>query len=261
MSRFTEFQLESKKLTPVAGYWAYRLVSLEEALNPFLSEINELQRSIKEAKKHCTYPSEHNLTRDESAALLLYTMEADDQSFYLKLNQILRKEDRDELKPWFGYLKLFDTALNKLPTVKGIVWRAVPGNVASDYRKDQLLTWWTINSCSASADVVKAFLKPNEESTLFMIEAINGKNLTGYTMYPNEHEVVLGVGTQLRVKSIGFQHGNLHLVHLEEVNDNSDNQQDEVTASMAAIHAAPKPLKIIILPKSRESQIFFSCFQ
>ncbi|CAF3806419.1 unnamed protein product, partial [Rotaria sp. Silwood1] len=151
MNRFTEFQLENNKLTPIAGYWSYRLVSLEEALHPFLSEINELERSIKEVKKYCTYPSEHNLTRDESAALLLYTMEADDQSFYLKLNEILRKEDRNELKPWFPFLKLFDTALNKLPTIKGIVWRAVPGNVVTDYKKDQVLTWWTISSCSVSA--------------------------------------------------------------------------------------------------------------
>ncbi|CAF1424652.1 unnamed protein product [Rotaria sp. Silwood1] len=253
MTRFIEFQIENKKLTPIAGYWTYRLVSLEEALHPFLSEINELQRSIKEAKKCCTYPSEHNLTRDESAALLLYTMEADDQSFYLKLNEILRKEDRNELKPWFPFLKLFDTALNKLPTIKGIVWRAVPGNVANDYKKDQLLTWWTISSCSVSVDVVKAFLKPNEESTLFMIEAVNGKNVAGYTMYPNEFEVILEIGTRLRVKSIGFEHGNLHLIHLEEVNDNADYQQEESALAMATPHVTSKSFKSLSLPPSRES--------
>ncbi|CAF1154297.1 unnamed protein product [Adineta steineri] len=242
MNRFTEFQLDNKKLKPIAGYWTYRVVSLEDALKSCLSEIKELQRSIKEAKKHCTHPSQHDLTRDESAALFLYTMEADEDSFYLKLNQILRKEDRNEIKPWFGYLKLFDTALHKLPKVKGCVWRAVAGDVASDYKESQVLTWWSISSCSKSSNVVKAFLKPNQEATLFMIEAVNGRSLAGYTVYPDEEEVLLGVGTQLRVKSIGFQHGNLHLVHLEEVDDNDDDDdQEKLSEAIAKVHVTPKP--------------------
>ncbi|CAF2104569.1 unnamed protein product, partial [Rotaria magnacalcarata] len=73
MNRFTEFELETHELKPIAGYWAYDLVSLEESLKGFLSKVNELKRTIKEAKKHCTQPSPHNLTRDESAALFLYT--------------------------------------------------------------------------------------------------------------------------------------------------------------------------------------------
>ncbi|CAF3407368.1 unnamed protein product [Rotaria socialis] len=254
MNRFTEFKIENKKLKPIAGYWAYRLVSLEEALKSFSTLINELPRSIKEAKKHCNYPSEHNLTRDESAALLLYTMEAGEYSFYRELNEILRKEDRNEVKPWFGYLKLFDTALNKLPMVKGNVWRAVPGNVAQGYKKNQVLTWWSISSCSTSADVVKAFLKPNEESTLFMIEAVNGRNISGYTMYPDEQEIILGIGTQLRVKDIGFQHGNLCLVHLQEIDDNEGIQEQELTEAVASVHVTPKPLKLSSQPTSNPHQ-------
>ncbi|CAF5041353.1 unnamed protein product, partial [Rotaria sp. Silwood1] len=95
-------------------------------------------------------------------------------------------------------------------------------------------------------------LKPNEESTLFMIEVINAKNLDGYTMYPNEHEVILGIGTQLRVKSIGFQHGNLYLAHLEEVNINEDNQQEEVTETMATAHMTSKTCKSHSVPTFRE---------
>ncbi|CAF4762163.1 unnamed protein product, partial [Rotaria sp. Silwood2] len=114
MNRFTEFELENKDLQPVAGYWAYKVVSLEEALKDLISQINELKRSIKEAKKNCKQSSPHNLTRDEAAAIFLYTMEAGDHSFYRILNQVLRKENRKEAIPWFSYLKLFDTALKKL---------------------------------------------------------------------------------------------------------------------------------------------------
>ncbi|CAF3089362.1 unnamed protein product, partial [Rotaria sp. Silwood2] len=146
----------------------------------------------------------------------------------------------------FSYLKLFDTALKKLPKVKGNIWRAVPGNLASKYKPNQLLTWWTISSCSTSADVVKAFLKSNQEATLFMIEAVNGKDLTGYTMYPDEHEVILGVGTQLRVKNVGFEHNNLHLVVLVEIDDDDDDDDDNdddqtgLAAAMATTYVTPK---------------------
>ncbi|CAF4844056.1 unnamed protein product, partial [Rotaria magnacalcarata] len=75
--------------------------------------------------------------------------------------------------------------------------------------------------------VVKAFLKPDQEATLFMIEAVAGRNLAGYTMYPDEHEVILEFGTQLLVKNIGFQHGNLRLVHLIEINDDGDSDDDD----------------------------------
>ena len=43
MSRFIEFDEKEKALTPISGYWAYPLVSLNEALKPLLSEINGLQ--------------------------------------------------------------------------------------------------------------------------------------------------------------------------------------------------------------------------
>ncbi|CAF1349695.1 unnamed protein product, partial [Rotaria magnacalcarata] len=55
-----------------------------------------------------------------------------------------------------------------------------------------------------------------------MIEAVTGRNLAGYTMYPDEQEVILEFGTQLLVRNIGFQYGNLRLVYLIETNDDGD---------------------------------------
>jgi hypothetical protein len=244
MNRFTQFQLEDKKLTPIGGYWAYQLVSIEETLQSLIPENNELKLSVKFAKKHCLYPSDHELSRDESAALFLYTMDTGEHSFYRILNQVLRNEDRNQVKSWFSYLKLFDTALHKLPKVTENVWRAVPGNIASKYKTGQILTWWCVTSCSTSAAVVKAFLKLDQEATLFMIEAVNGRNLAGYTMYPGEKEIILGIGTQLRVKNIGFEHGNLHVVHLEEVEDDDTtddkDNQTELSAAVAEVCVKPK---------------------
>jgi hypothetical protein len=51
-----------------------------------------------------------------------------------------------------------------------------------------------------------------------MIEIQNGKDLAGYTQFPNENEVVLPPGTTLRVISNPLRATDgLHIVHLEEV--------------------------------------------
>ncbi|CAF2819422.1 unnamed protein product [Rotaria sp. Silwood2] len=217
MNRFTELNLDKKNLPPVAGYWAYPLVSLEQALVPLLSQIHQLERSIEEAKRHCHHPSEHDLTLDESASIFLYTMEAGDYSLYRLLNKALRDEDRHKIKPWFSFLKLFDTALSKLPTVKGNVWRGISSDVSNYYTENELLTWWSVSSCSLSLNVVQGFLSSNKKSTLFMIEAVNGKNLAGYTVYPNEKEVVLKLGSKFRAKSNALHYSDLQIVQLEEV--------------------------------------------
>jgi hypothetical protein len=223
MNRFGDIDFSFKRLPPVYGYHSQKLVSLEQALEPIVSQIDELPRYIKIAKRHCRHPSEHGLTHDESAAIYIYTMEWDETSLYRVLNNTLRSENREDLKIWFPYLKLFDTGLNKLPTVKEVIWRGVPLDIGKNFTKNQLVTWWSINSCSSSVDVIKAFLENNKKSTLFLIEAKNGKAISGYTEYENENEIILTIGTQLRVKSNSLEYLDcLNVVHLIEIDDNND---------------------------------------
>ncbi len=68
-------------------------------------------------KQNCNNP-EDNLTPDESASIMLYSMEwsSREKSFYFILNKSLRSENRQLLKPWFLYLRLFLHALSKLPS-------------------------------------------------------------------------------------------------------------------------------------------------
>lgn len=136
-SRFVDTSAASddKKLGPVYGYQSQPLVSLEEALEPIQSQIDALAEYIEVAKGHCHYPNEHSLTIDESAAIFLYTMDWDEQSLYRVLNTALRSADRRSLKPWFKFLKLFNTALGKFPVVKQNVWRGISGLLANDCKK------------------------------------------------------------------------------------------------------------------------------
>jgi hypothetical protein len=108
--------------------------------------------------------------------------------------------------------------------VKGAVWRGVPLDIGKNFTENQVFTWWSVSSCSSSVDVIKGFLGTNKASTLFLIEAVNGKSVSGYTEFENEDEIILRMGTQLRVKNNVLDHpNNSHVVHLVEiVDENSD---------------------------------------
>jgi hypothetical protein len=75
MSRFTDVEPTPKRLPPVNGYIAHQLLSLQKALEPILPRSDQLDSFVKIAKNECHFPSEHGLTRHESAAVFLYTME------------------------------------------------------------------------------------------------------------------------------------------------------------------------------------------
>jgi hypothetical protein len=222
-SRFADIDFENKQLTPIYGYSSYPLVPLEQALQPIIPLINQLDRYIKVAKENCTYPPAHCLTYDESAALYLYTMECGKDSFYRVLNRALRSEDRSSLKPWFPFLKLFDTTLAKLPNVKRVIWRGVRHDISKEFKDNQEVTWWSVSSCSSSVHVIKNYLDHN--STLLLIEAINGKDVSGFTNYPHEDEVILAPGTRLRVVGNASDHvGCLHVVHFKEIPSKNDEE-------------------------------------
>jgi hypothetical protein len=123
------------QLSPIYGYQSQPIVSLDKALEPVRSLFHNLVDYIKVAKEHCHYPNEHGLTKDQSASVYLYTMEWGNDSFYRVLNAALRKEDRRRLKPWFAFLKLFDTALKKLPHLKQNVWRGVRSALGKECKK------------------------------------------------------------------------------------------------------------------------------
>ncbi|CAF1161901.1 unnamed protein product [Rotaria sp. Silwood1] len=222
MHRFTDIESTPKRLTPVYGYLTHQLVPLQKALEPISSQIDQLDRFSKIAKNECHFPSEHGLTRDESAAIFLYTMEWGESSLYQVINRTLRAEDRSTLKPWFGYLKLFDAAVQKLPTVQKNIWRGAARNIAQNYKAGDEFTWWTISSCSTTVNIIKDFLGSN--STLFLIEAVNGKDISKYTNYPSENEVILCPGTRLRVVSDPLDQPPMHVVHLQEVTDETEDQ-------------------------------------
>ena len=122
-------------LSPIFGYQSQSIVSLETAVEPIESLFHSLVDYVKIAKEHCYYPNEHGLTRDQSASIYLYTMEWGDNSFYRVFNSALRTRDRETLKRWFAFLKLFHTALKLLPHIKQNVSRGVRCPLSEECKK------------------------------------------------------------------------------------------------------------------------------
>ncbi|CAF3978893.1 unnamed protein product [Adineta steineri] len=227
--RFTDIELENKRLPACFGYITWKLLSLEDTMKELQDILQEINRFVKLAKKYCTYPNDHNLTKDESAAIYIYTMEmSDDSSVYRMLNQTLRADDRSKVRPWFGYLRLLDSATSKLPKFKGIIYRGIDKDVTMNFKKGQKITWWSISSCTTSVDVISAFLHKSSSSTLFNIECLNGKLISSYTCYSNENEVILMPGTVFEVVSNPLSHhGGLNIIHLKEISDDDDEEEEE----------------------------------
>lgn len=91
------------------------------------------------------YELKSGLTKDESAAITLYTC----QSIYRYLNVALRTKDLAKIQPWFAYLKLFHNAIKKLSPVKKIYCRGENSN------------WITSHSIGSTVILVNHFFIVN----------------------------------------------------------------------------------------------------
>jgi hypothetical protein len=198
MSRFIQTQYNNKQPPGFDDYMNHDLLPLDRALAPVSSVVNQLDYCITLAKKYCYFPSVHRLTIDESAAIHLYTKDWGKKSLHTVLNQALTSEDYRLIRPWFGFLKLFNTALGKLPSVKDTIWRAVHIDIVKYFQQNEQITWWNVSSCSFSPVTIRRLL--DSHSILCSIEVLNGKSIRSFAYDITEDEVLLPPGTRLRVK-------------------------------------------------------------
>ena len=194
----------------ISGYQHLPIVSLEQSVQkivPFVPDVNNL---VNHAIQHCRKGP--RLSDNESSAVYLYTMDA---SFYKILNQALRAKNLQALEPWFMFLKLFISALEKLPSLQITVWRGISDNFCgSDFVTGQMCTWSSVNSCSSDVNVARFYV--GHGGILFCINAIHGKDITEYSEFQGEREIILMPGTCLRVQSASFDEHGFNIVQLNE---------------------------------------------
>jgi hypothetical protein len=221
--RFTDVANEScKELMPIRGFEDEPLVSLEEAVQPLIPLLVGIQNYAHEAKERCRKPPADGLTVDESASIMLYTMswKPIEQCFYFVLNDTLRSGDRDKLKPWFRYLKLFLTALSCLPSIARHVYRGVKEDFSAKYQKNTTpVAWWGFSSCTDSIGVLesKMFLGKTGARTIFTIDCDSGREIRNHSRYPSENEILLVAAREFKVISSLNPADDLYMIQLQEV--------------------------------------------
>jgi hypothetical protein len=165
-------QEPGRRLTPIRGYQNMPLVSLQQAVEPLVSILPAVREMVWIVLEQRTGPFD-GLSRDESASIMLYTLDWDPpgQPFYRVLNDALGSEDGQRLKPWFLYLKLFLTALNRLPScTTGHFYRGVKRDLRAHYPIKKEFFWWRFSSCTATLEVLQSetFLGNVGSRTRFM---------------------------------------------------------------------------------------------
>ena len=204
--RFSDLAEEPRRmLPPIQGYENKPLVSLEEAVEPLVAHVPDVQQYASVAKGKCETPPADGLSIDESASIRLYTMEwkPREQSLYFILNKILRSENRDLLKDWFLYLKLIITALLKIPSTPRLLYRGIKRDLSREYPEGRNNIWWAFSSCTTSLSVLEngPFLGKTGTRTLFKIDCYSGKEIRKHSAFPKEDEVLFIAASHFRIVS------------------------------------------------------------
>ena len=207
-------------LMPIGGYEDMPIVPLETAVEPLIPFLPFVQSYAYVAKMRCQDSPPDDLTIDESASIMLYSMgwQPHDKCLYVALNATLRSKDRDRLKPWFLYLKLFLTAVSRLPSTKQHVYRGVKLDLSEQYQLDKTVIWWGFSSCTTSINVLQAesFLGRTGTRTFFTIDCHSGKDIRNHSYYPKEDEILLLPATQFKVIGSLDAGNGFHTIQLKE---------------------------------------------
>jgi hypothetical protein len=210
------------KLGPIIEYAQEPLLPLSEACAPLVDILHDLSVYVRMALDETPAEPPDRLTVDESAAIRLYTIEWERpyRSLYSMLNYTLKTADREDLRPYFKYMKLFLTALAKVPCVPPLtVWRGVTKDLSVEFPPGTPVTWWAFSSCTTELTVLESnmYLGDTGKRTLFSVEVINGRSVRAHSHFVTEDEILLLPGTQMVVQSQFTPAADLYIIHLKQV--------------------------------------------
>ena len=196
------------------------LVTLDEAVKPLISIVPQIEQMVSNAKKDYKNPDGH-FSLDESASIMLYTLgwQPPKNSFYIFLNKTLDSENGLSLEPWFLYLKLFMTALSKLPSERRFLYRGVKVDICADYPKGKTFFWWKFSSCTSSIETLETetFLGTTGTRTLFNVDCYSGKGIRHYSSIEKEEEVLILPARQFKVVASSNLGNGLSIIQIEEI--------------------------------------------
>jgi hypothetical protein len=209
-----------KNLPPIQGFTDIPLVSLNEAIVPLKTFMPDIKLMV-ETIEFYYVEIEDGLTRDESNSITLYLLELQPMtgSLYYHLNKALRSENRQELKPWFLYLRLILTALSHIPQTPLIVYRGINMDLTDKYLEGSTVVWWGFSSCMKRNNLLekKLCLNKTGKITLFVIKCYSAKDIHRYLLYENQDEVLLPPARRFNVIKSLRESEELQIIELNEI--------------------------------------------
>lgn len=208
-------------LSPIKGYRDKPLLSLLESIRPLHRIFNGIQSYVNIALQNCVNPLD-GLTQDESASIYLYTMEfIPGPSLHTVMNQSLRRDNRQQLRYWLPFLKLFFTALFKLPSLCETIWRGVREmDISMKYRTGMKFPWWGVSSCTSHLEILqtKNLFNTQGQRTILAIQCVNGKSIGNHSYLKMiEKEILLIPGSYFEVIGQINPAPQLHIIQLKEI--------------------------------------------
>jgi Ran GTPase-activating protein (RanGAP) involved in mRNA processing and transport len=221
--RFFDLCEEPKKIIRSNDdYEQISLVTLEEAVEPLIEFIPQVKDMVKLVKEKCQQPKD-NLSIDESASIMLYTIEwiPKENSFYYIFNRKLSSTNQNELIPLYSYLKLISISLSKLSKLSNrIFYRGIQLDFKTQYSLDKIFLWNSYSSCTSSIDIIdqeKIYFNHTNPRTLFIIHSEHGINISEHSFYKIKYEILLPPKQQFQVVSIRQSNTGLCIIILKEI--------------------------------------------
>lgn len=149
----------------------FKVRSLRESLQPVRGRINRIDKLADESLNKCHYPCKNGLTRDESAAIYLLGLKIGDDPICEVIQKAWESDDETQLRPWFSYLNLLFTALEKLPNANGEVYQAIPydKNWEKQLRSTSAPLYKTFGFGARTADAPKKYLEQKGNKKIIYI--------------------------------------------------------------------------------------------
>jgi hypothetical protein len=241
-AKFKAFYQRMGQAEAIQGLMDTPLSSLREAVafitGPGAPSQADLMAGCDEAEARADQllaegPDEHGLEKDEIAAIHLYTQNL----MFRPLNRALWSKEREAVKPYWGYIRLLQHALFKVPKSEaGTIYRGIkdpyqdpqaPLTEAAMLAKavesggsGEPEVWWGFGSCSTNQQPVMTFLGHVGVRVLYTIEGgSSARDVRKYSEFQHEAEVLMPFGSAFTVVTASSPVPDLLLVTLRQTHE------------------------------------------
>lgn len=231
---------DAPPLTPVYGWEESSLSTLRDACNRLpLKHALKHVRAAEEMSTdfllfHPTFLSDLGFSEEFRAgvvgAIHLYTQDWD-ESLFRSLNHTLRNRIRENVKPYFPYIKYLMAGFFLLPGILNgtIVYRGAQCDLSSKYPVGRKFRWWGFSSAIENPDLLAPLLQSSPALTVFAITCKSGLPIKVYSSTGSD-EILLPFGTEYIVRNVSKPSEHSSLIEIEQISDPFISEDDDLQA-------------------------------